>query len=32
MKLSKEAKELLQGIAWGLVYFITVTIAMLWEQ
>lgn len=32
MKLSKEVQELLQGIAWGLVYFITVTIAMLWEQ
>ena len=31
MKLSKESKDLLQGIAWGLLYFITVTIAMLWE-
>ena len=27
----KSTKELLQGIAWGLLYFITVTFAMLWE-
>ena len=31
MKVSKEFKELFQGIAWGLLYFITVTFAMLWE-
>ena len=32
MKLSKETKELLHGIAWGLLYFITAAFAMLSEQ
>jgi hypothetical protein len=31
MKVSKESKDLLQGIAWGTAYFITVTFAMIWE-
>jgi hypothetical protein len=31
MRLSKEFKDLLQGIAWGLLYFITVTVVMFWE-
>ena len=31
MKSSKEFRDLLQGIAWGIVYSITVTFAMIWK-